>query len=171
MILRYCWAAEEVVVLKNCAFVLWIFFVRGMQEIIFYNIMYAYVCKICEEKFGGCWWSFSWLGQSVLLDSKVNKKTSYWYCLSLYHYYKRMRNSVAYCCRNLVVNQRKALLTNRLALCYDSWTNRRHRDVLLFRNADRNWILIGCIEQDGHVHAVDDLARFTHFNTTFWGNY
>ena len=25
-----------------------------MQEILFYNIVYAYVCKICEEKFGGC---------------------------------------------------------------------------------------------------------------------
>ena len=31
------------------------FFVRGMQDILFYNIVYAYVCKICEEKFGGCW--------------------------------------------------------------------------------------------------------------------
>ena len=28
------------------------------------NIMYVYVCKICEEEFGGCWWSFSWLNQS-----------------------------------------------------------------------------------------------------------
>ena len=61
---------------------------------------------------------------SVLLDSKVNKKTSYWYCLSLYYYYKRMRNSVAYWCRDFVVNRRKALLANRLALCYDSWTSR-----------------------------------------------
>ena len=108
---------------------------------------------------------------SVLLDSKVNKKTSYWYCLSLHCCYKRMRNSVAYCCREFVVNRRKALLTNRLGLCYDSWTTRRHRDVLLFQNADRSWILIGCIEQDGPIHAVDDLARFTHFNNTFWGNY
>ena len=32
--------------------------------ILFYNIVYVYVCKIDEEKFGGCWWSFSWLGQS-----------------------------------------------------------------------------------------------------------
>ena len=31
---------------------------RGMEEILLHNIMYAYVCKICEEKFGGCWWSF-----------------------------------------------------------------------------------------------------------------
>ena len=30
----------------------------------FYNIVYVHVCKICEEKSGGCWWSFSWLGQS-----------------------------------------------------------------------------------------------------------
>ena len=42
-------------------FVLGIFFVRGL----FYNIVYVYVCKICEEKFGGCWWLFSWLGQKV----------------------------------------------------------------------------------------------------------
>ena len=26
--------------------------------ILFYNIVYVYVCKISEEKFGGCWWSF-----------------------------------------------------------------------------------------------------------------
>ena len=32
----------------------------------------------------------------------------------------RMRNSVAYCCREFVVNRRKALLNYRLALCYDS---------------------------------------------------
>ena len=32
--------------------------------ILFYNVVYVYVCKIGEEKFGGCWWSFSWLGQS-----------------------------------------------------------------------------------------------------------
>ncbi len=24
----------------------------------------AYVCPICEYKLRGCWWSFSWLGQS-----------------------------------------------------------------------------------------------------------
>ena len=34
--------------------------------ILFYNLVYGYVCKISEEKFGGgCWWSFSWLGQKV----------------------------------------------------------------------------------------------------------
>ena len=119
-----------------------------------------------------------WLSQrihrttvSVLLDSTVNKKTSYWYCLSLYRYYKRMRNSVAYCCRDSVVNRRKARLANRLALYYDSWTSRRLYDLILFQNADRSWVLIGCMDQDGPVHGVGDLARFTHFNTTFWGNY
>ena len=30
--------------------------------------------------------------------------------------HKRMRNRVAYCCRDFVVNRRKALLANRLAL-------------------------------------------------------
>ena len=45
-------------------FVLWIFFVRGMQ-VMFCNKVYIHVCKICAEKFGGCWWSFSWLGQKV----------------------------------------------------------------------------------------------------------
>ena len=74
---------------------------------------------------------------------------------------------MAYCCRDFVVNRRKALLTNRLADCYDIRTNSRHCDVLLFQNADRSWILIGFIEQDGPVHVVDDLTRFTHFNTTF----
>ena len=34
-------------------------FVRGMQLILFYNVVYVYVCKIGEEKFGGCWRSFS----------------------------------------------------------------------------------------------------------------
>ena len=32
---------------------------------IFCNVVYVYVCKTCEEKFGGCWRSFSWLGQKV----------------------------------------------------------------------------------------------------------
>ena len=32
--------------------------------ILFYSVVYVYVCKIGEEKFGGCWWSFLWLGQS-----------------------------------------------------------------------------------------------------------
>ena len=31
---------------------------------LFYIVVYVYVCQIGEEKFGGCWWSFSWLGQS-----------------------------------------------------------------------------------------------------------
>ena len=33
--------------------------------ILFYNIVYAYVCKTSEEKLGGCWRSFSWLGGKV----------------------------------------------------------------------------------------------------------
>ena len=41
----------------------------------FYNILYAYVCKIYEEKFGGCWWSFSWLGQSVSVTVLGNEST------------------------------------------------------------------------------------------------
>ena len=41
--------------------------------ILFYNIVYVYVCKICEEKFVGCWWSFSWLGQK---DNMPIKSTS-----------------------------------------------------------------------------------------------
>ena len=68
--------------------------------ILFYNVVYVYICKIGEEKFGGCWWSFSWLGQSnpvfwhphsvcdcpnestgpavsVLVNSKGNKMTAY----------------------------------------------------------------------------------------------
>ena len=26
--------------------------------ILLYNVVYVYVCKIGEKKFGGCWWSF-----------------------------------------------------------------------------------------------------------------
>ena len=140
---RRCWVATEI-----CVFVLWIFFVRGMQ-VNFCNVVY--VCKICEEKFGNCWWSFSWLGQSilvvwhphcvsdrqfqwihsstvsVLVDSKGNKKTAHWYCLSLYYCYNRMRNGVAYCCRDFIVNRHKAHLTNPFTiLCYDSWTSSQH---------------------------------------------
>ena len=33
--------------------------------ILFYNIVYVYVYKISEEKFGSCWCSFSWLGEKV----------------------------------------------------------------------------------------------------------
>ena len=33
--------------------------------ILFCHIMYVYVCKICEVKFGGCLWSFLWLGQKL----------------------------------------------------------------------------------------------------------
>ena len=28
------------------------------KRFLLHNVVYAYVCKICEEKFGGCWWSF-----------------------------------------------------------------------------------------------------------------
>ena len=62
--------------------------------VLFGNVVYVCVRKICEEKIGGCWWSFSWLRQSnpvvwhphcvcdcptvsVLIDSKVNKKRAY----------------------------------------------------------------------------------------------
>ena len=38
--------------------------------ILFCNLVCVYVHKICENKFGGCKKSFSWLGQ------KVNKNTS-----------------------------------------------------------------------------------------------
>ena len=29
------------------------------------NVVYAYVYTICEERFGSCWWSFSWLDKKV----------------------------------------------------------------------------------------------------------
>ena len=35
---------------------------------VFFNVpgvVYVYVCEKCEEKFGGCWRLFSWLGQKV----------------------------------------------------------------------------------------------------------
>jgi hypothetical protein len=67
-------------------------------------------------------------------------------------------------CRDFVVNRPKALLTNCLALCYDSWISRRHSDVLLFHSADRSWALISCIEQDGPVPGVSGFARFFHCN-------
>ena len=121
-----------------------------------------------------CLWlsqRINWTTVSVLVNSKGNKKTVYWYCLSLYCCYKRMRNSVAYCCRDFVVNRQKALLANRLPLCYDSWTSKRLYNLILFQSADRSWVLTGCMDQDGPVHGVGDLARFTHFNTSFWGNY
>ena len=51
-------------------------------------------------------------------DSNGNKKTAYWYWLSLYCCYRRMRNSVTYCCRDFVVNRRKAPLPNRMALLW-----------------------------------------------------
>ena len=46
--------------------------------ILFYNVVYLYVCKIGEEKFGGWWRSFSWLGQSnrVVGSSSVRMERS-----------------------------------------------------------------------------------------------
>ena len=38
-------------------------------------------------------------------------------------------------------------------------------------NLEHIAILIGCMDQDGPVHGVGDLARFSHFKTTFWGNH
>ena len=36
--------------------------------VLFCNLVYVYAHKICDDKFGGCKKSFSWLGQ------KVNKR-------------------------------------------------------------------------------------------------
>ena len=36
--------------------------------ILFYNIVYVYVCKTSDEKFGGCWRSFLWLGRTVYMS-------------------------------------------------------------------------------------------------------
>ena len=100
----------------------------------FYNILYAYVCKIYEEKFGGCWWSFSWLGQSVsvtvlgqrihwntvsvLLDSKVNKKD----ILLILSFTVLLLQAYEEQCGILLSRFRcKALLANRLDLCKDCW--------------------------------------------------
>ena len=46
------------------------------------HIVYVYVCKICEEIFGGCWWSFSWLCQKLkiiyaVLADQVDLATSF----------------------------------------------------------------------------------------------
>ena len=35
--------------------------------ILFYNVVYVYVCQIGKYKFGGWWRLFSWLGQSNLV--------------------------------------------------------------------------------------------------------
>ena len=32
---------------------------------LFVTVYMHYVYVLCEERFGGCWWSFSWLGQSI----------------------------------------------------------------------------------------------------------
>ena len=73
---------------------------------------------------------------------------------------------MAYCCYDFVVNQRKALLTNYLALlCYNSRISTWHRDISLFQSANRSWILTGSIDQDGPIHGVGGFARFVHFKT------
>ena len=85
--------------------------------ILFYNVVYVHVCKICEERLAGCWWSFSWLGKSNpvvwhphcvcdCLNESTEPLFQLWsiqrlqedilLILSLlYYYYKRMKNSVA----------------------------------------------------------------------------
>ena len=37
-------------------------------------VKYVYVCKICEETFGGCWWSFSWFGQKVKDSVHISRR-------------------------------------------------------------------------------------------------
>ena len=66
---------------------------------------------------------------------------------------------MAYCCRDFAVSR---LLTNRLALlCYDSWTSTIHVSILFFQIANRSWVLIGFIDQDGPVHGVGGFAKFS----------
>ena len=36
--------------------------------------------------------------------------------------------------------------------------SRRPGDVLFFQNANRSWILIGCIDQDSPAHGVGGFA-------------
>ena len=107
--------------------------------ILFYNVLYVYACKIGVEKFGGCWWLFSWLGQSnpvawhprCVCDCPNESTGPLFQLWSIQRVTKdnllilsltvlRMGNREAYCCRHFVVNRYKALLANRLALCYDS---------------------------------------------------
>ena len=57
--------AEEVELLSRFARLFCKFSLLEECVILFCNIVYVYVCKICEEKVGWCWWSFSWLGQKV----------------------------------------------------------------------------------------------------------
>ena len=51
-----------------CKFVFLILFFTEMYIILFCNLVCVYLHKICEDKFGGCQKTFSWLGQ------KANKK-------------------------------------------------------------------------------------------------
>ena len=79
-----------------------------------------------------------------------------------------MMNSVAYCCRDFVVNRRMALTANRLkAEPADDFMTYYFSKVQI----EELWVLIGCMNQDGHIHGVSDLSRFSHFKTTFRGNH
>ena len=49
--------------------------------ILFYNIVYAYVCKTSEERFGGCWRSFSWLGRKVHVIVDTSRESMPSLCL------------------------------------------------------------------------------------------
>ena len=93
--------------------------------------------------------------------------SAHWYCLSLYCCYDSTRNSVAYCCRDFVVNRQKALLTNCLALlCYDSWI-RRLGDILFFQSAEIEggfWLV-------ALTKMVPLMVSVVHFKTTFWVNH
>ena len=92
------------------------------MQVNFCNVVYA--CKICEETFGGCWWSLvdvnptqlsgirtvfviqfqqiHWTNVSVLVDSKGDKKDS-----SLIRSFPVLllqpyEEQSAYCCRDFV---------------------------------------------------------------------
>ena len=126
-----------------------------MRVILFYNVVYVYVCKIRGDKFGSCWWFFPWLGQSNsvawhprCICNCPNESTG-----PLFQFWSIQRLILSFTVSasiwGTVVNRHKAFFVNRLALCYDSWTSRQLYDVLLFQSADRSWILIGCMDQDG----------------------
>ena len=68
--------------------------------------------------FGGCWWLSSCKRGECLVaaggcpQGQVHPTRS--------SGIRTVSVSVTYCCHYFVVNRRKALLANRLALCYDS---------------------------------------------------
>ena len=51
-------------------FVFLILFFTEMEMILFCNLVCAYVHKICEDTFGDCKKSFSWLGQKVIKKNR-----------------------------------------------------------------------------------------------------